>query len=233
MINPNAAQVSPYYGVASIETTRINPAGLKIVNVSVDAHIRHTQLDHYNFVIDRYNEDGNRIGSTSLEKVPTFTCFNCTGNGAVLIIAICLLPGTGIIALIIGLVTIINYIRAYTIVKRNREMVPNLFKNMVYIQNLQSVNEYYEITNINEIVRLQAFAAVTEDFSMLFARISSELQNGASVRVMAYSNEFFQYEQNALKATCCHIYGSLNYIVCSILALLIWLVILISVLNNI
>lgn len=227
----NPYEVSQRVGIG-LEMTEINPAGVNIEITSEDAIVKKTPLDEYNFLIEQYNNDTNRIGDNYLEKVPTYSCFNCSLCGTTFIIFLSIVPGLGIIAFIIGLSTLITLIKAILIVKKNRRKVPNLFKNMIYSKDIRSKNEYFKITTNYQITRLQAVALADQETSVLFGRISADIQQGVPVQVMAYRNEFKLYEQNVLKKSCIRVYGACYLTFCSFCLFIMWTFIIVVISIN-
>lgn len=113
---------------------------LKDQSRSVD--IKQGPMEKYNFVIQCYNTDENRVGSFYLESMPESCLYNTFykifSYPCFLLIfdLLILVPGLGIILFLWLLYSTVHYFRGLSVFNNNRRLVSDPFQNMIFCSEI-------------------------------------------------------------------------------------------------
>ena len=113
-------------------------------------------ISRYNYVIDAYNNESNRIDNTILPQMPICSAYkfiysmmnNFLGE-VLLIILMIFLPFINVITFILILWAFIYYMKFLIHFRRNEKIVDDPFKNMIYspemCDSIHKINWFFEI----------------------------------------------------------------------------------------
>jgi hypothetical protein len=170
---------------------------LEIRDAGIPVTVRNDKYYEYNFFVKQYNNDANRIEEKYMFPVPisrTARSNSCVMNTCLIICAI--IPYLCILILIFTTLRMYYLIRINKIVRRNRRIIPNPLKNMVYCPEINGLNVYLDITPNTLIQQLSVLGISSESFNTAAAHLRYNSITGGTVRVMFYSNQFASFNSN-------------------------------------
>lgn len=126
-----------------------------LIDVSENVEIAIDPVKRYNFVVENYNVDQNRVGIIYYNKMEDYclfkTMYKVIENKIVLMFYIMalLVPYLGIALYLLLLIAYIQFLMNLTIFRANRKRLQDPFTNMILCPKLciqeKVINKYYEI----------------------------------------------------------------------------------------
>ena len=115
----------------------------------VPSFIPKDPISRYNYVIDSYNHENNRVDDKTLKQFPVssvyqwvFSLMNHFLGEVLLIIILLFLPGINIIMFLTIFWAWLHYSRFLSLYRKNEEIIEDPFKNMIYSPEMcDSINK--------------------------------------------------------------------------------------------
>ena len=183
-------------GIIGSSTNTRSYVGRTIEDASRHVNIKNNVYSRYNFFVEQYNEDCNRIGEIYMKKVP-YVCFMDFQSKFTMGLAFiaAFIPFICFLMVIIGISRLILYFIVIYKVIENRARVKSPYKKMIYFSgDFDSCNAYFDINDIDAITNVNMVAAYTQDFLAFIGDIRSNLETTNAARIMIYTTDFIIYE---------------------------------------
>ena len=178
---------------------RSNLAGIKARDTGVRTTIRPCTYAEYNFFVQQYNSDTNRIDKLYLKKVPSWFFMDVRNKYRLgLAVILCFIPFVCFLMLLLSVIRLISLIMVIFTVKKNRALVSNPFFNMIYLEGINLVNEYITFTAIHEITAFAGAAVITNNVAVMETSYARALHEGKPVEIMFFKSTFWNYEKQVL-----------------------------------
>jgi len=122
----------------------------------VPAFIPKDPISRYNYVIEAYNNENNKINDLVLNSFPTsiiyqwvFSMLNHFLGEVLLIIMLLFLPGINLFVFFAILWSMIHYLKFLKLYKKNEEIIEDPFKNMIYspemCDSIHKINWFFQL----------------------------------------------------------------------------------------
>ena len=170
--------------------------------VGIKSYVSQNFYKEYNYFVEQYNEDQNRIGENYMTKLKclVFTTMPCA-------CCYCVWAGLSVGFGISVLTFFYNFFRFMTLIGIvynlivNKNKVPNPFKRMIYCKGLKNANAYYRITTDIYDHKIQELGVSIDSFHFALSQVQSSTQS-LILDVMFYRDEFMDYYSLAPRVVC-------------------------------
>lgn len=198
---PNGSQVQNPMSVVAVSASQTQ-FKFTLRDYGVTIFIKKNVYHEYNFVLNQYNQDENRIGDIYMCKLKNL-CFvrNITCHGCCYWFIFSVSFGTSVPLFIYNLIRFITLINIVNTMKYNRRNVPNVFEKMIYCKTLQKNNCYLEISSSFYTQNIQVLGISYESFALAYSRIANT-SGSFTVRVMFYNDKFVDHYTQAPGYVC-------------------------------
>jgi hypothetical protein len=189
---------------ASVHSSQI---GFVLKDISIAAFVKSNFYHEYNFFIEQYNNDINRVDDIYLKplKLSIFTGLpSCGICSCWYFLSVCLF--LSIPTFFYNLIRLILIIRCAYEVSKNNQVLKNPFQKMIYCKDLKKFNAYYEISSNQYTQDLFALGVSQENFYALFAQYSSSYSRLGSIGIMFYTEAFANFYNHAPRKICFDIF---------------------------
>ena len=171
-------------------------------DITITVFVKENYYYMYNFFVNQYNEDENRIQDKYMKKLnclffTTFPCCCCYVAWIIFSIVVLFSVPT----FLYNLFRFLTLIRIIITLKENKINVPNPFQNMIYCKSLVGCNEYYLITTRIYTTELQRLGISLDCFNYVISSIDNSTQT-INMRLMFYNDGLLRYYTGAPKAVC-------------------------------
>ena len=186
---------------------------LQTQETAVRVNLRNCQFAEYNFFVRQYNADTNRIGRIYLGKIPSCRFLDIRNPWKLaLSMILCFVPFVCFLILFLSALRFISLCLIILRVKMNRWSVKNPFANMVHFESVYHLVLYTKFNTIHEVRNLVGQFIEPDEESNLVERFS---RSPATLEVMLYKTEFYNFEKKVLDSMHKRIITSLIMIGCS------------------
>ena len=171
-------------------------------DIGMSVFVKENYYYKYNFFVEQYNEDLNRIQDKYMKKLnclffTTMPCCCCYITWFICSIVVLFSVPTFIYNLF-RFITLINIIST---LKENKINVPNPFQNMIYCNSLVKINDYYKITTRIYTAELEKLGISLDCFNYVISSFDNSSQT-IDMDLMFYSDRFVRHYTRAPKAVC-------------------------------
>lgn len=179
-----------------------------LIDVSGNVEVAFDPVKRYNFVVDNYNVDQNRVGIIYYQKMTEYclfrTMFKVIENKVILMFYVLLLlvPYFGAVLYLLLLIAYIQFLMNLSIFRSNRRKLQDPFTNMILCPKLclqeKVINKYYEIkiNGTQGLFCIIFLELATFEFTEEFQRSLRARDNKGTISFMIYNSRFRDYYNN-------------------------------------
>ena len=208
-------------------------AEIDIKDVGVTTYVKQNYFSRYNFFVETYNNDCNRIENKYLSYLTTSTCARTCCPRICCLAVSGFIPFISIPISIIAICRLVVFCRIISIVNKNRRLVPNPFERMIYFSELNGCkNAYYDISSKINYQQLSVLGLSASQFNAAILRYKDGIIEGKTIRVMFYKDGFKNYEGDVIKYMCLKIYYTSVLLVTSLAGTIFTILIAMAIITN-
>ena len=169
---------------------------------SISVFVKENFYYLYNFFVQQYNEDVNRVDDKYMKKLkclifttlPDWRYYVCW-------ILCSIFPMVSVAAFIYNLLRFLTLIKIILTLKENKANIHNPFKKMIYCKTLLSANEYYFITTKIYTQEIQQLGVTIDCFNYVVNSFDESVIT-LGFKLMFYNDQFVRHYTRAPKAVC-------------------------------
>ena len=195
-------------------------------DVGISTFVKENYYYEYNFFVEQYNNDVNRIRNKYMKKLNwlMFTTMPCSSCYFIWIFC-SLIVMFSVPTFIYNLIRFITLINIINTLKENKKNVPNPLENMIYCKGLVSVNEYYLITTRIYTTELKKLGISIDCFNYVISSVDNS-SHAINLHLMFYRDQFAKFFTNPPKAVCFDMCITTTLLLISLISTILSIVIL-------